>query len=319
MPNPSIPDPRIKQKGEAKMRRVPIKVEMTTEPLAKPDWIRIKLPRNSAVVAGLKETLRENRLVTVCEEASCPNLPECFSHGTATFMIMGDKCTRRCTFCDVGHGRPDPLDPEEPINLARTIAAMQLRYVVITSVDRDDLRDGGAGHFVACHEAIRASCPNIQIESLVPDFRGRMEVALDNLSKAPPDVFNHNIETVPRLYKQVRQGSDYAGSLQLLKQFKARFPHILTKSGIMLGLGEELSEVENVLADLRQHDVNMVTIGQYLQPSRYHSPVMRYVPPAEFKQLAQLAKQLGFTHVASGPLVRSSYHADLQAKGVAID
>lgn len=319
MPNPSIPDPRIKQKGEAKMRRVPIKVEMTTEPLAKPDWIRIKLPRNSAVVAGLKETLRENRLVTVCEEASCPNLPECFSHGTATFMIMGDKCTRRCTFCDVGHGRPDPLDPEEPINLARTIAAMQLRYVVITSVDRDDLRDGGAGHFVACHEAIRASCPNIQIESLVPDFRGRMEVALDNLSKAPPDVFNHNIETVPRLYKQVRPGSDYAGSLQLLKQFKARFPHILTKSGIMLGLGEELSEVENVLADLRQHDVNMVTIGQYLQPSRYHSPVMRYVPPAEFKQLAQLAKQLGFTHVASGPLVRSSYHADLQAKGVAID
>lgn len=319
MPNPSINDPRIKQKGEAKMRRVPIKVEMTTEPLPKPDWIRIKLPRNSAVVAGLKETLRENRLVTVCEEASCPNLPECFSHGTATFMIMGDKCTRRCTFCDVGHGRPDPLDSEEPINLARTIAAMQLRYVVITSVDRDDLRDGGAGHFVACHEAIRLQCPDIQIESLVPDFRGRMEVALDSLSKAPPDVFNHNIETVPRLYKQVRPGSDYAGSLQLLKQFKARFPHILTKSGIMLGLGEELPEVETVLADLRQHDVNMVTIGQYLQPSRYHSPVMRYVPPTEFKQLAQLAKQLGFTHVASGPLVRSSYHADLQAKGVAID
>lgn len=318
MPNPSITDPSIKQKGEAKMRRVPIKVEMTTEPLAKPDWIRIKLPRNSAVVTGLKETLRENRLVTVCEEASCPNLPECFSHGTATFMIMGDKCTRRCTFCDVGHGRPDPLDPEEPANLARTIAAMQLRYVVITSVDRDDLRDGGASHFVACHEAVRASCPDITIESLVPDFRGRMEVALDELSKAPPDVFNHNIETVPRLYKQVRPGSDYAFSLQLLKQFKARFPHILTKSGIMLGLGEELSEVENVLADLRQHDVNMVTIGQYLQPSRYHSPVMRYVPPAEFKQLAQLAKQLGFTHVASGPLVRSSYHADLQAKGVDI-
>ncbi|MCD6046144.1 MAG: lipA [Gammaproteobacteria bacterium] len=316
MPNPSINDPSIKQKGEAKMRRVPIKVEMTTEPLAKPDWIRIRLPRNSAVVTGLKETLRENRLVTVCEEASCPNLPECFSHGTATFMIMGDKCTRRCTFCDVGHGRPDPLDPEEPANLARTIAAMQLRYVVITSVDRDDLRDGGAGHFVACHEAVRASCPEITIESLVPDFRGRMEVALDELSKAPPDVFNHNIETVPRLYKQVRPGSDYAFSLQLLKQFKVRFPEILTKSGIMLGLGEELSEVESVLADLRHHDVNMVTIGQYLQPSRYHSPVMRYVPPAEFKQLAQLAKQLGFTHVASGPLVRSSYHADLQAKGV---
>lgn len=316
MSNPSIDNPSIKQKGEAKMRRVPIKVEMTTEPLAKPDWIRIKLPRNSAVVTGLKETLRENRLVTVCEEASCPNLPECFSHGTATFMIMGDKCTRRCTFCDVGHGRPDPLDPEEPANLARTIAAMQLRYVVITSVDRDDLRDGGAGHFVACHEAVRASCPNITIESLVPDFRGRMEIALNELSKAPPDVFNHNIETVPRLYKQVRPGSDYAFSLQLLKQFKARFPQILTKSGIMLGLGEELSEVESVLADLRQHDVNMVTIGQYLQPSRYHSPVMRYVPPAEFKQLAQLAKQLGFTHVASGPLVRSSYHADLQAKGV---
>ncbi len=319
MLNPSIPDPSIKQKGEAKMRRVPIKIEMTTEPLPKPDWIRIKLPRNSAVVTSLKETLRENRLVTVCEEASCPNLPECFSHGTATFMIMGDKCTRRCTFCDVGHGRPDPLDPEEPANLARTIAAMQLRYVVITSVDRDDLRDGGASHFVACHQAIRASSPQIQIESLVPDFRGRMEIALDTLSEAPPDVFNHNIETVPRLYKQVRPGSDYAFSLQLLKQFKARFPHILTKSGIMLGLGEELPEVENVLADLREHDVNMVTIGQYLQPSLYHSPVMRYVPPAEFKQLAQLAKQLGFSHVASGPLVRSSYHADLQAKGDLID
>ncbi len=317
MSNPSIPDPRIKQKGQAKMARVPIKVAVTTEPLKKPDWIRIKLPSNSAV-QRLKETLRENRLVTVCEEASCPNLSECFSHGTATFMIMGDKCTRRCTFCDVGHGRPDPLDPEEPRHLGETIAAMKLSYVVITSVDRDDLRDGGAKHFVDCHEAVRKACPEIQIESLVPDFRGRVAVAIDILAASPPDVFNHNIETVPRLYKQVRPGSDYLGSLQLLKEFKTRLPHILTKSGIMLGLGEEMDEVEIVLSDLRQHEVNMVTIGQYLQPSRYHAPVMRYVPPAEFKRLAQLAKQMGFTHVASGPLVRSSYHADLQAKGVEI-
>lgn len=308
--------PTDKQKGAAKMARIPIKIEVTTKEqrLPKPDWIRVKIPATSAI-SKLKGTLRKNRLVTVCEEASCPNLPECFSHGTATFMIMGEKCTRRCTFCDVGHGRPDPLDPDEPANLAKTIAQMGLRYVVITSVDRDDLRDGGAGHFVACHQAVRASSPDITIESLVPDFRGRMAVALDALSIAPPDVFNHNIETVPRLYKQVRPGSDYQWSLTLLENFKQRFPELPTKSGIMVGLGEEKHEVIEVLKDLRAHNVEMVTIGQYLQPSRYHHPVLRYVTPAEFDEFAEVGKQLGFTNVASGPMVRSSYHADLQAAG----
>jgi lipoyl synthase len=279
-----------------------------------PDWIRIKAPVNPKV-AELKKLLRENRLVTVCEEANCPNLSECFSHGTATFMIMGDKCTRRCTFCDVAHGRPDPLDTEEPQNLANALEKMGLKYVVITSVDRDDLRDGGANHFAECIQAARVRCPETKIEILVPDFRGRMEIALDNLSQALPDVFNHNLETISRLYKEVRPGSDYQWSLTLIQQFKARFPHIPTKSGIMLGLGETNEEVLQVLADLRAHDCDMLTLGQYLQPSRFHMPVARYVTPDEFAWLGEQARAMGFSNVASGPLVRSSYHADLQASG----
>ncbi len=303
-----------KQRGIDKLSRIPIKIEPTVNPLRKPDWIRIRLPSNSAV-SNLKNILRENRLVTVCEEASCPNLSECFSHGTATFMIMGDKCTRRCSFCDVAHGRPDPLDVNEPINLANTILQMGLRYVVITSVDRDDLRDGGASHFTACINAIREKNPQIKIEILVPDYRGRMEIALDETGKALPDVFNHNIETVPRLYKQARPGSDYQHSLQLLKQFKQRFNHIPTKSGLMLGLGETDDEIKQTLQDLRAHDVDMLTLGQYLQPSKYHIPVIRYVTPEQFKEFAVFAEQIGFKNVASGPLVRSSYHADRQAAG----
>lgn len=306
-------DPNQKQRGAAKMARIPIKI-IPTEPLRKPDWIRIKIPATPAV-AKLKEILRENRLHTVCEEASCPNLSECFSHGTATFMIMGDKCTRRCAFCDVGHGRPDPLDPEEPKNLAKTIALMGLRYVVITSVDRDDLRDGGAGHFTACLQEVRAAMPTITIEVLVPDFRGRMEVALDAMTPALPDVFNHNVETVPRLYKQIRPGSDYAWSLKLLQQFKQRFPGIPTKSGLMLGLGETNDEIVAVMKDMRDHEIDMLTLGQYLAPSRHHAPVTRYVTPEEFQQFGELAKEMGFIRVASGPLVRSSYHADKQAAG----
>ena len=306
-------DPRQKQRGAAKMARIPIKIA-PTDPLRKPDWIRIKLPTSPAV-DQLKTMLRKNRLYTVCEEASCPNLSECFSHGTATFMIMGDKCTRRCTFCDVGHGRPDPLDPDEPGNLAKTVQQMGLRYVVITSVDRDDLRDGGAAHFTACLQALRLACPTLSIEVLVPDFRGRMELALDAIAMGLPDVFNHNIETVPRLYKQARPGSDYDWSLKLLSEFKNRFPGIPTKSGLMLGLAETLEEVKEPMRDLRKHHVDMITLGQYLAPSRHHFPVARYVTPEEFKELGVLAKQMGFTRVASGPLVRSSYHADKQAAG----
>jgi len=303
-----------KQRGAEKLSRIPIKIETTVQPLRKPDWIRVRIPASPAV-SDLKKLLRENKLVTVCEEANCPNLPECFTHGTATFMIMGDKCTRRCSFCDVAHGRPDPLDPEEPRHLAETIAQMKLRYVVVTSVDRDDLKDGGAGHFVACIIAIREKNPTIKIEVLVPDYRGRMDVALSITGEALPDVFNHNIETVPRLYKQARPGSDYQHSLNLLKEFKLRYPSIPTKSGIMLGLGEANDEIEQTLRDLRAHDVDMVTLGQYLQPSAHHLPVTRYVTPAEFSQFADFAKQLGFKNVASGPLVRSSYHADKQAAG----
>ena len=303
-----------KQRGKEKLARIPIKIEPTTTTLRKPDWIRIRIPASPAV-ANLKKILRENNLVTVCEEASCPNLAECFSHGTATFMIMGDKCTRRCSFCDVAHGRPDPLDQNEPINLANTIALMGLRYVVITSVDRDDLRDGGASHFNACLKAIREKNPAIKIETLVPDYRGRMEIALDETAKELPDVFNHNIETVPRLYKQARPGSDYAHSLLLLKEFKRRFSQVPTKSGLMLGLGETDDEVKQTLQDLRAHDVEMLTLGQYLQPSQFHMPVARYITPQEFQALATLAEQLGFKNVASGPLVRSSYHADKQAAG----
>lgn len=305
-----------KLRGAEKLARIPIKIEASTPEttLRKPDWIRIRLPVSNKV-NQLKQTLRENKLVTVCEEASCPNLPECFNHGTATFMIMGDKCTRRCSFCDVAHGKPDPLDQNEPTNLAKTVAEMNLKYVVITSVDRDDLRDGGAGHFSACISAIRAKSHRIKIEVLVPDFRGRMAVALDKLSEHLPDVFNHNIETVPRLYKQARPGSDYQWSLSLLSEFKQRFSHIPTKSGLMLGLGETNEEVIEVLQHMRKHKIDMLTLGQYLQPSRYHMPVHRYVSPAEFANFAEIAKNLGFSHVASGPLVRSSYHADRQAAG----
>lgn len=314
MTNETTPVLNNKQRGAEKLSRIPIKIVPTETPLRKPDWIRIRISP-SPKVGQLKQLLRENNLVTVCEEASCPNLSECFSSGTATFMIMGDKCTRRCSFCDVAHGRPDPLDPKEPANLAHTIAAMELRYVVITSVDRDDLRDGGAGHFSSCIEAIREKCPTIKIEVLVPDYRGRMETALDVTARALPDVFNHNIETVPRLYKQARPGSDYAHSLNLLKEFKHRFPKIPTKSGIMLGLGEDDDEVIQTLKDLRAHEVDMVTLGQYLQPSRHHLPVSRFVTPEQFKIFADVAKELGFSKVASGPLVRSSYHADKQEAG----
>ncbi|OGT55994.1 MAG: lipoyl synthase [Gammaproteobacteria bacterium RIFCSPHIGHO2_12_FULL_43_28] len=303
-----------KQRGAEKLSRIPVKIEPTVAPLRKPDWIRIRLPASPAI-NDLKSLLRKNKLVTVCEEASCPNLPECFSHGTATFMIMGDKCTRRCSFCDVAHGKPDPLDLNEPAHLAETIAQMKLRYVVITSVDRDDLRDGGASHFTACITAIREKNLNIKIEILVPDYRGRLEIALDETGKALPDVFNHNIETVPRLYKQARPGSDYAHSLRLLQEFKKRYPEIPNKSGIMLGLGETNEEIEQTLRDLRAHEVEMVTLGQYLQPSRYHLPVTRYVTPEEFKHFGDFARELGFKNVASGPLVRSSYHADKQAAG----
>ncbi|MFI4937251.1 MAG: lipoyl synthase [Candidatus Berkiellales bacterium] len=305
-----------KQRGEEKFARLPIKIIPTDPKMRKrlPDWIRVKAPI-SPEVNQLKQLLREHKLVTVCEEAACPNLSECFSHGTATFMIMGDKCTRRCTFCDVAHGRPDPLDPDEPIHLATVIQKMNLKYVVITSVDRDDLRDGGASHFAACITAVRKHSPQIKIEILVPDFRGRMEIALDNLSQALPDVFNHNIETVPRLYKQVRPGSDYIASLTLIQTFKKRFPHIPTKSGIMLGLGENNEEVLQTMSDLRSYDCDMITLGQYLQPSRFHSAVDRYVKPEEFNLFGLEARKIGFSNVASGPLVRSSYHADLQAAG----
>ena len=305
-----------KLRGAEKIARIPVKIVPTRpeERLPKPKWIRAQFPGTPEVLR-LKRILRENRLHTVCEEASCPNLGECFGHGTATFMIMGDICTRRCPFCDVGHGRPNPLDAEEPLNLARTIAAMGLRYVVVTSVDRDDLRDGGAAHFAACIRAVREHNPGITIEILTPDFRGRMEVALDILEQTPPDIFNHNLETVPRLYRQARPGADYRYSLELLRRFKQRRPQPPTKSGLMLGLGETLDEVEAVMRDLRDHQVEMLTLGQYLQPSPHHLRVERYVPPEEFERLREIGQTLGFTHVASAPLVRSSYHADLQARG----
>ena len=303
-----------KLKGADKVARIPIKVEPTTERVRKPSWIRAKTPFHPNVKT-LKEVLREQRLHTVCEEASCPNLGECFGKGTATFMIMGDICTRRCPFCDVGHGRPNPLDTDEPRHLAETIKAMNLNYVVITSVDRDDLRDGGAGHFVECIDQVRSMNEGIQIEILVPDFRGRMDVALEIMHKCPPDVFNHNLETVPRLYKQCRPGSDYQWSLDLLKKFRQEHPDVPSKSGLMLGLGEEKDEVIEVMRDMREHDVQMLTLGQYLQPSRDHLPVKRFVTPEEFDELHDIAMDLGFKHAASGPMVRSSYHADLQAKG----
>ncbi|HFD81162.1 MAG TPA: lipoyl synthase [Gammaproteobacteria bacterium] len=300
------------QRGAAKTARIPIKVEVTDSPLRKPAWIRARSPAGPEV-QRLKKVLREQRLHTVCEEASCPNLGECFTHGTATFLIMGDICTRRCPFCDVAHGRPEPLDAEEPEKLARTIAAMDLNYVVITSVDRDDLRDGGAAHFVACIRAVRARNPATRIEILVPDFRGRMERALGILREGLPDVFNHNLETVPRLYPRARPGADYQWSLQLLQRFRQQHPGVPTKSGLMLGLGETLDEVAGVMRDLRAHGVDMLTLGQYLQPGRHHLPVARFVHPDEFEQLRRLAGELGFRQVASAPMVRSSYHADRQA------
>ena len=304
-----------KLKGADKVARIPIKVVPSISVQRKPPWIRAKAPTGDRV-RQLKSILRENNLFTVCEEASCPNLGECFSKGTATFMIMGDICTRRCPFCDVGHGRPNPLDNREPTNLAKTIHRMGLRYVVITSVDRDDLRDGGAQHFIDCIEQTRQLNPDIQIEILTPDFRGRMDTALEILAKSPPDVFNHNLESVPSLYKKVRPGSDYQWSLSLLKNFKHLYPQVPTKSGLMLGLGEEISEVKQVLRDMRTHNVNMLTLGQYLQPSLDHLAVERFVTPDEFDVLGEFAYSLGFDQVASGPMVRSSYHADLQAEAV---
>ena len=306
--------PGEKMRGQEKVARNPVKIIASDQPTRKPDWIRVKLSDSTAVRA-VKEKLRANRLHTVCEEAACPNLSECFAGGTATFMIMGDICTRRCPFCDVAHGRPLPLDADEPINLATAIADMGLRYVVITSVDRDDLRDGGADHFAACIREARQQCPTLKIEVLVPDFRGRMDLAVDILSQSPPDVFNHNLETVPRLYRQARPGADYAWSLQLLQRYKQRNSAVTTKSGLMLGLGETNDEIRAVMHDMREHEVDMLTLGQYLAPSRDHHPVERYVHPDEFAELGEYARELGFSQVASGPLVRSSYHADKQAAG----
>jgi len=307
----------VKHKGSAKTSRIPIKV-VAAERLRKPAWIRVRAP-SSPRFYEIKRILREHRLHTVCEEASCPNIGECFGKGTATFMIMGDICTRRCPFCDVGHGRPLPLDADEPVNLARTIAALGLRYVVITSVDRDDLRDGGAAHFVDCIRAVREHAPATQIEVLVPDFRGRLDRALDVLSQAPPDVMNHNLETVPRLYRQARPGSDYAHSLRLLRDFKQRFADVPTKSGLMVGLGETDDEILATMRDMRAHDIDMLTIGQYLQPSVQHLPVLRYVHPDTFAAFERDAYAMGFRHAAVGAMVRSSYHADRQAEGVLAD
>jgi len=310
-------DPRAKQKAEAKTARIPIKI-VAAETLKKPDWIRVKAGSASSRFYEIKKILREHRLHTVCEEASCPNIGECFGNGTATFMIMGDKCTRRCPFCDVGHGRPDPLDADEPENLARTIAALRLKYVVITSVDRDDLRDGGAAHFVACIQRTRELSPATRIEILTPDFRGRMDRALEILQSAKPDVMNHNLETAPRLYKEARPGSDYAWSLSLLKRFKALAPEVPTKSGLMVGLGETDDEILAVMHDMRAHDIDMLTIGQYLSPSSHHLPVRRYVHPDTFRMFEREAAAMGFTHAAVGAMVRSSYHADQQAHAAGV-
>ncbi len=305
----------VKLRGADKLKRIPIKVEPTEELLRKPDWIRIRIPSSSKEVTRIKGLLREQKLHTVCEEAACPNLNECFSGGTATFMIMGDICTRRCPFCDVAHGRPKPLDQEEPQHLAESVKVMGLKYVVVTSVDRDDVADSGAEHFAKCISAIRQESPKTQIEILTPDFRGRMDIAVKTLAQAPPDVFNHNLETVPRLYKEARPGADYQYSLNLLKEFKAATKKVPTKSGLMLGLGEKLSEVEAVMEDLRAHDVDMLTLGQYLQPSKDHLAVKAYIHPDEFDRLAKVGDKMGFKHVASGPMVRSSYHADKQFEG----
>lgn len=310
---PSRFDTEGHQRGADKLSRIPVKVKRTEVVQRKPAWIRARA-HNHPRVQEIKKLLRELNLSSVCEEAGCPNLGECFSHGTATFMIMGDICTRRCPFCDVAHGRPDPLDPDEPANLAAAISQLGLDYVVITSVDRDDLRDGGASHFTACIREVRAANPGIKIEILVPDYRGRMGKALEAMEGSPPDVFNHNLETVPRLYRQCRPGSDYQWSLDLLKSHREKFPAVPTKSGLMLGLGETIEEVREVMRDMREHNIDMLTLGQYLQPSRDHHPVERFVTPQEFDELADYGNSIGFSHVASGPMVRSSYHADLQAQ-----
>jgi lipoic acid synthetase len=311
------PQAGVKLRDDEKVKHIPITIMPTekAEMLRKPAWIKIKLPRNTDKIDHIKKTLRKNNLHSVCEEASCPNLAECFNHGTATFMILGDICTRRCPFCDVAHGKPLPPSAEEPIKLAKTIAEMKLKYVVITSVDRDDLRDGGAQHFVDCISAIREHSPSTKIEVLVPDFRGRMDRALEILKISPPDVFNHNLETIPRLYRECRPGANYQWSLDLLKKFKQQHPDIPTKSGLMMGMGEDKHEIAEVLKDLRAHNVEMLTLGQYLQPSKHHFPLKRYVHPDEFDELGEVAKELGFSHAASGPMVRSSYHADKQAAG----
>ena len=316
MTESTAPQIGVKYRGAEKTSRIPVRIEPleSHQVLRKPPWIRAKFPGTPEVLR-LKEILRENHLNTVCEEASCPNIGECFSNGTATFMILGDICTRRCPFCDVAHGRPNPPDPEEPVNLARTVKRMNLRYVVITSVDRDDLRDGGASHFADCIRVLRETCPATAAEILVPDFRARMDRALDNLSVTPPDVFSHNMETIARLYRAVRPGSDYQHSLQLLKRFGERHPEIETKSGIMLGIGETKEEVIELMNHLREHNVSIFTIGQYLQPSRHHLPVLRYAPLEEFDEYRELGESLGFSQVASGPLVRSSYRADQYAPG----
>ena len=310
-------DATAKQKSADKVSRIPVKV-VPSEVLKKPDWIRVKAGSPSTRFYEIKEILRTNKLVTVCEEASCPNIGECFGKGTATFMIMGDKCTRRCPFCDVGHGRPDPLDPDEPLNLAKTIAALRLNYVVIPSVDRDDLKDGGSQHFVDCIERVRELSPKTQIEILTPDFRGRDDRALNILKAAPPDVMNHNLETVPRLYKEARPGSDYQFSLNLLRKFKDLFPSVPTKSGLMVGLGETDEEILAVMRDMREHGINMLTIGQYLAPSGHHIPVRRYVHPDTFAMFQEQAQAMGFDHAAIGALVRSSYHADQQAHAAGV-
>ncbi|WP_429098925.1 lipoyl synthase [Aeromonas rivipollensis] len=317
MSKPVRMEPGVKLRDGDKMALIPVKFmpDPNEEVLRKPDWMRIKLPPSSQKIEHIKSILRKNKLHSVCEEASCPNLAECFNHGTATFMIMGAICTRRCPFCDVAHGRPLALDPEEPKKLALTIKEMGLKYVVITSVDRDDLRDGGAQHFADCIKQIREHSPQTRIEILTPDFRGRMEQALEVFRETPPDVFNHNLETAPRMYRVARPGADYKWSLELLRRIKEMHPHVPTKSGVMMGLGETNEEIVQVLKDLREHGVNMLTLGQYLQPSRHHLPVKRYVPPAEFDELKDVAMGLGFSHAACGPFVRSSYHADLQAKG----
>jgi lipoic acid synthetase len=307
-----------KQKGEAKTARIPIKVVPAAVPLKKPEWIRVRAGNSAARFGEVKQILRDHALHTVCEEATCPNIGECFGKGTATFMILGDLCTRRCPFCDVGHGKPLPPDPEEPTKLARTIAALKLKYVVITSVDRDDLKDGGAQHFADCIREVRAASPATVIEVLVPDFRGRLDIAVGILTAQPPDVMNHNLETVPRLYKQARPGADYAHSLKLLSEFKARNPAIPTKSGLMVGLGETDEEILAVMRDLRGHGVDMLTIGQYLAPSGHHLPVTRYVHPDVFALFEREAAAMGFSHAACAPLVRSSYHADRQAHGAGV-